>query len=226
MGSHGGNSVSVLPIDAMLQMQGQQKTRSTRVTGEENGRSVVVVDPNIIDDELQVHPIPASAGYHVLVEFKRHRVLRYTAQQYFHPGCHVVVVGDRGEDIGLVTYTWVENPGMPPTGIGLAGASLTRVVGLGNGRVVRKAARPDVSQLLGMQAELERRAVDVCMQRVLEHGVPMSIVDAEYQFDKKKLTFFFESQQRLDFRELVRDLFKTFRARIWMESVSPDGKTA
>ncbi|CCW63880.1 unnamed protein product [Phytomonas sp. EM1] len=85
--------------------------------------------------------------------------------------------------------------------------------------VLRLATEKDVQQLHGTQTELEHRAIDVCAQRVLEHELSMVIVDAEYQFDKKKLTFFYQAQQRLDFRDLVRDLYKTFRARIWMELV-------
>lgn len=104
-------------------------------------------------------------------------------------------------------------------GIGLTGSTLIRSIGVGNGTVLRLASEADVQQLHTTQAELERRAVDVCTQRVLEHRLPMTILDAEYQFDKKKLTFFYDAQQRLDFRELVRDLYKTFRARIWMELV-------
>jgi cell fate regulator YaaT (PSP1 superfamily) len=77
----------------------------------------------------------------------------------------------------------------------------------------------EVIQLHSALASLERRAVEVCQQRVIEFALPMIIVDAEYQVDNTTLTFFYESQQRLDFRDLVRDLFKTFRARIWMEAV-------
>ena len=222
-GSVPSGSVSVVPLEAMLQLDGQRKTRSARVSAYDSGRSVVAFEGNPQDDDLVPTLPTVPAAWHVLVEFKRRRVLQYDAEAYFHPGSHVVVVGDRGEDVGLVIYAWCEQTGQPVKGMCLIGASLSRSIGLGNGRVVRTATRSEVTQLLGIQAELEKRAVDVCQQRVLEYGVPMVIVDAEYQFDKKKLTFFFESQQRLDFRELVRDLFKTFRARIWMEGVANDG---
>jgi len=45
----------------------------------------------------------------------------------------------------------------------------------------------------------------------------MIILDAEYQFDRHKLTFFFEAETRVDFRELVRDLFSIYKTRIWMQ---------
>ena len=41
----------------------------------------------------------------------------------------------------------------------------------------------------------------------------MRIVDAEYQFDRQKLTIFYESAKRVDFRDLVRDLYSTFKMR-------------
>lgn len=47
----------------------------------------------------------------------------------------------------------------------------------------------------------------------------MSIIDAEYQFDRHKLTFYFEADKRIDFRELVSELFSQYKTRIWMQQV-------
>jgi hypothetical protein len=47
----------------------------------------------------------------------------------------------------------------------------------------------------------------------------MHVIDAEYQFDRHKLTFFFEAEGRIDFRELVRDLFSIYKTRIWMQQL-------
>lgn len=47
----------------------------------------------------------------------------------------------------------------------------------------------------------------------------MAILDAEYQFDRHKLTFFFEADKRIDFRDLVSELFSQFKTRIWMQQV-------
>lgn len=55
--------------------------------------------------------------------------------------------------------------------------------------------------------------------KVLERGLPMSVLDAEYQFDRHKLTFFFEAEKRIDFRELVSELFSLYKTRIWMQQV-------
>ena len=54
----------------------------------------------------------------------------------------------------------------------------------------------------------------------------MNVVDAEYQFDRHKLTFFFEAEGRVDFRELVRDLFSMYKTRIWMQQLDKNTSAA
>ncbi|KAK7200709.1 cell cycle sequence binding phosphoprotein (RBP45) [Novymonas esmeraldas] len=156
-------------------------------------------------------PEDCAGPCQVLVQFKRKRTLQYESPLYVAPGEHVVVGGDRGEDIGLVTHTWT-----------CAEAhQLSESRDKGVGKVVRIASALEVTQLQGVQTELEMRAVEVAQEKVQESGLPMRIVDAEYQFDRRKLTFYYQSMHRLDFRTLVRDLYKTFRARIWMEPDTP-----
>lgn len=163
-----------------------------------------------IPEEKRNRSPPKDCGVpcQVLVLFKRKRVLQFESSTYVAPGEYVVVGGDRGEDIGLVTHSWTLNE---------CDHSGEKKWSEGVGRVLRVASALEVSQLQSVQTELEDRAVEVAQKKVEEHGLQMRIVDAEYQFDRKKLTFYYRSQQRLDFRILVRDLYKTFRARIWME---------
>ncbi|KAJ2361086.1 hypothetical protein H4S02_011773, partial [Coemansia sp. RSA 2611] len=52
--------------------------------------------------------------------------------------------------------------------------------------------------------------------KVQQRKMSMHIADAEFQFDRRKLTFYFTADRRVDFRELVRELFKHFKTRIWM----------
>lgn len=47
----------------------------------------------------------------------------------------------------------------------------------------------------------------------------MKVLDAEYQFDRHKLTFYFEADKRIDFRDLVSELFSQYKTRIWMQQV-------
>ncbi|RNF08643.1 putative cell cycle sequence binding phosphoprotein (RBP45) [Trypanosoma conorhini] len=157
-------------------------------------------------------PQDRSLPCKVIVVFKRKRFALLESQTYVAPGEYVVVGGDRGEDIGLVKHSWALDE---------CDHNGDKKWGEGASSVLRVASALEVSQLNNVQAELEERAVEVAQNKVEEHGLPMLIVDAEYQFDMKKLTFYYQSQQRLDFRTLVRDLYKTFRARIWMEADVP-----
>jgi len=65
----------------------------------------------------------------------------------------------------------------------------------------------------------EQAAVATCRERVEQLGLPMKIVGAEYSYDGSRLTFFFAAEQRVDFRDLVRDLARTFRTRIDLRQI-------
>ena len=65
----------------------------------------------------------------------------------------------------------------------------------------------------------EKSAFEVCRQKVEVHGLPMKIVDVEYQFDGNKITFYFTSEQRVDFRQLVKDLAASFKTRIELRQI-------
>jgi len=143
-------------------------------------------------------------------------------------GCYVKVEADRGEDLGIVVAkvsadkfssssrstfrgTGPEgeaNMSIPP---GSAGISDLK-------RIIRLATHDEVS-LLNVKREEEEELLKVCREKVLQRALPMHVVDAEYQFDRHKLTFFFEAEGRIDFRELVRDLFSMYKTRIWMQQL-------
>jgi cell fate regulator YaaT (PSP1 superfamily) len=54
---------------------------------------------------------------------------------------------------------------------------------------------------------------------VEQHGLKMKVSDAEWQWDRNKLTVYFTAERRVDFRNLVRDLARTFRARIELRQI-------
>ncbi|MBM4411859.1 MAG: hypothetical protein FJ040_00210 [Chloroflexi bacterium] len=86
--------------------------------------------------------------------------------------------------------------------------------------VVRAAFEEDEvrwKQLNSRQEELIRR----CQEKIDEHELPMSLVKAEYSFDGSRLTFYFTADKRVDFRNLVRDLARTFRTRIELRQIGP-----
>ncbi|KAK7948910.1 uncharacterized protein PG986_009796 [Apiospora aurea] len=67
----------------------------------------------------------------------------------------------------------------------------------------------------------EAKAKRVCMQKVKEHGLNMEILDAEFQMDWKKLTFYYFADAYINFNSLVTDLFKIYKTRIWMSAINP-----
>ncbi|KAI9255056.1 PSP1 C-terminal conserved region-domain-containing protein [Phascolomyces articulosus] len=88
-------------------------------------------------------------------------------------------------------------------------------------RIYRQALPDEISILL-LKNQDEQRALAVCQQKTKQRKLPMEVVDAEYQWDRRKLTFYFVAERRIDFRELVRELFKIYKTRIWMCAVNPN----
>lgn len=62
--------------------------------------------------------------------------------------------------------------------------------------------------------EEEKKALEICKMKISKHGLPMELILAHYSLDRKKLTFLFTAENRVDFRALVRDLAATFKTRI------------
>ena len=69
--------------------------------------------------------------------------------------------------------------------------------------VIRLATAQDEKTILENRAK-EKRAFDVCLQKIGEHGLDMQLVSAEVAFDGSKILFYFTADERVDFRELAR----------------------
>ncbi len=65
----------------------------------------------------------------------------------------------------------------------------------------------------------EKKAADVCQEKILEHNLEMKCIDVEYAFDGSKILFYFTADGRVDFRELVKDLAGVFKTRIELRQV-------
>ncbi|PYP54939.1 MAG: stage 0 sporulation protein [Gemmatimonadetes bacterium] len=86
-------------------------------------------------------------------------------------------------------------------------------------RNIVRLATPDDRKTaadLRINEEDVRRTV---RDRVRQHALPMKVSDAEWQWDKRKLTIYFTAEQRVDFRALVRDLAGLFRTRIELRQI-------
>ncbi|MDO4815854.1 MAG: stage 0 sporulation family protein [Bacillota bacterium] len=84
--------------------------------------------------------------------------------------------------------------------------------------VVRIATEDDL-RVAEYNKKREKEAFDICQQKIAEHGLDMKLVDVECNFEGNKTMFFFTSDGRVDFRELVKDLAGIFRNRIELRQI-------
>ena len=85
-------------------------------------------------------------------------------------------------------------------------------------KVLRIATEKD--ERINAENELkEKKAYEVCQQRIQAHGLDMQLVSAECAFDGSKIIFFFTADGRVDFRELVKNLASVFRTRIELRQI-------
>ena len=66
---------------------------------------------------------------------------------------------------------------------------------------------------------LEKKAFEVCKNKIKERKLPMTLTDVEYKFDNSKILFYFTADGRIDFRELVKDLAAIFKTRIELRQI-------
>jgi cell fate regulator YaaT (PSP1 superfamily) len=85
-------------------------------------------------------------------------------------------------------------------------------------KVARKTTPEDLDQFQGNQ-QLEKEAFFFCLRKIKEKGLNMKLVKTEVLLDRSKALFYFTSEKRIDFRELVRDLAAEFRMRIEMRQI-------
>lgn len=84
--------------------------------------------------------------------------------------------------------------------------------------VIRLALNDDLNTLDENRKE-EEKAKSVIRDKIIKFGLKMKLVDAEYQFDRKRLVFYFTAEKRVDFRALVRELAGEFKTRIELRQI-------
>jgi cell fate regulator YaaT (PSP1 superfamily) len=148
------------------------------------------------------------------VEFKGNRREFFLWEKDDAPALNtpIIVEADRGEDLGRVHST------------GDAALHRNRGVPHGTGeappaRKARRLASKDDLRKHDDLREQDDEARRKAMERVRANALVMKISDAEWQWDRKKLTFYFTADKRVDFRTLVRELAATFRTRIELKQI-------
>lgn len=131
---------------------------------------------------------------------------------YFSPGDvtdlqvgdRVIVETSRGQELGVIK--------MPPKEV-----DQSKIVGQLK-PILRRATAIDLLDAQHFQAQ-EAQALEQCKELVNKSSLPMKVVGAEYSYDGTRLTFFFTSEQRVDFRDLVRELAHIFKTRIELRQI-------
>jgi cell fate regulator YaaT (PSP1 superfamily) len=85
-------------------------------------------------------------------------------------------------------------------------------------RILREAQAKDMEQVRH-NTQLEREAFRLCRQLALDKGLSMKLVDVAYSLDARKAVFYFTSENRVDFRELVKELAHTLKVKIEMRQI-------
>lgn len=90
--------------------------------------------------------------------------------------------------------------------------------------VIRIATKEDV-HVDAKNREKEKKAFEVCKNKILKHKLDMTLIDVEYTFDGSKVIFCFVSEGRVDFRDLVKDLASVFKTRIELRQIGVRDET-
>ena len=85
-------------------------------------------------------------------------------------------------------------------------------------KVLRRATAQD-ERIAADNRVKEKKAYDICMEKIAEHGLDMQLVSAEVAFDGSKILFYFTADERVDFRELVKNLASVFHTRIELRQI-------
>ena len=91
-------------------------------------------------------------------------------------------------------------------------------------KVIRKAT-PEDDESEAQNRLREKDAFGICEEKIAKHGLDMKLIDVEITFDHNKLIFYFTSDERVDFRELVKELAGVFRTRIELRQIGVRDET-
>ena len=91
-------------------------------------------------------------------------------------------------------------------------------------KVIRPASKED-DAIYEQNKAKEKEAFAICKEKIIKHGLDMKLIDVEYTFDNNKVLFYFTSYERVDFRELVKELASIFKTRIELRQIGVRDET-
>ena len=159
-----------------------------------------------MEDEIKTVPEAEATVEVVDIQFRQGQKVYYFDPAGFacKTGDHVIIDTARGPEYGICTGG---NHRIPEKDV---------VAPLRS--VIRLATAEDEKTVARNRAE-EKRAYEICLQKIADHGLDMQLVSAEYAFDGSKILFFFTADERVDFRELVKNLASVFHTRIELRQI-------
>ena len=155
--------------------------------------------------DIQNTPVPEKVEV-VDIQFRPGQKIYFfdPAGLTLQSGDHVIIDTARGEEFGIVCGG---NHHIPSGDV----VSPLR-------SVIRLATEQD-EKILAENRAKERKAQEICLQKIADHGLDMQLVSAECAFDGSKILFFFTADERVDFRELVKNLASIFHTRIELRQI-------
>ncbi|MFA4889677.1 MAG: stage 0 sporulation family protein [Candidatus Omnitrophota bacterium] len=135
------------------------------------------------------------------------QILLYQANNLcLKEGDYVIIELDRGLDYGKVASLHHAKPEAHPKD---KEASK---------KIIRMVSENDLKQICENRFK-SKEAFANCLKKIEEHKLAMKLVQAEYSFDRSKIMFYFTAEGRVDFRSLVKELAKVFKARIELRQI-------
>ncbi len=171
--------------------------------------SVVTEDINGTPEEVaETEPVNEKTRVEIVgIKFKKNGKTYHFSPNgtSFKPNDRVIVDTSRGQEYGLVSLTNRE----------ISSSEIVAPL-----RSVLRLATDDEIKQHEENVKKEIEAYNTCIELIDRHGLEdMKLIDTEMSFDRSKLLFYFSSEVRVDFRELVKDLASTFHTRIEMRQI-------
>lgn len=156
---------------------------------------------NVVESENLVFDYPL---YHIKLEYSSETLYgKTTGNTKLNPGDYVITPTRYGKDMALVL-------GESKKPVGIKQSDIVTIE--------RKATDEDLEKRKQLE-EKEKNAFPIFKEKVANHKLDMKLVDTHFLFDESKALFFFSSDNRVDFRELVKDLVSVFKMRIELRQI-------
>jgi cell fate regulator YaaT (PSP1 superfamily) len=140
----------------------------------------------------------------VVFNGERRAIYRNRGEIEINEGDYVVVEAERGSDLGKAT---------------LMGDLVRLKRGKGETKnIIRRAEAKDL-ELIQKNEQRKKESFESCKEKIDHYKLDMKLVDVEVQHDGSKITFYFTASQRVDFRELVKELAAIYRTRIELRQI-------